>query len=655
MDRKKEILRLIFSSKEYITVNHMANLLDISKKTIRNDLLELEEYVTRFQCEIIKIPGKGIFYHGDLDNIQKLLKSFDHNKEDELHLPVNRQQKILLKLFSSEEAILIKELSIEFYVSRATINKDISILNEWLEQYNVTLEYIKSQGIRIVGKENDQRNAMAMVFSYKQAISIVDVIKYDDFKVIYTEPIRIFEKILKIDFNQLIIMIHKAEKGLSYSFSTEATVSLAMILAVTIIRSKNGHRIVLDYELVATLKCSKEFAIVKEFAEEIEEKFKIRLPEHEKYYMLLHFLGAKVLKDCMMQPLHMQISFQNEEIEKVICQFIQKVQVDIGLYADNNSKLIESLMLHIKPSINRILYGLTIYNPLLKEIKRDYGQIFYIVSKNKTIIDDYFKVELPEDEIAYLVLHFVVAMERNSKKIRILIACASGIGISQLIVVKMERLFKNIDIVAVVSIYEIEQYKDHNIDLLISTVDTNEIEGIKTIVVNPLLSENDIKNISDVINHNQVRINLDYLFYEQNIYLDVDLGNKEKVFKFTHDKLVLNHYVSHQYYETLINREKKGSTYIGNKVAVVHGDMSEVIDNCLQVIKLKKPILWNDKDYVDFIINVVSTKKDSIYFANVFRTIGKYLDDSYFWNRVKSIKKPKEMSELLNKELANDY
>lgn len=654
MGREKEILKLIIGSKGYITVNDIANNLNISAKTVRNDLLKLEECVKKFQCELIKKPGKGIMYNGDLENTQKLINSFDYNKEQELDLPVNRQQKILLKLFTSVEPVLIKELSIDFYVSRATINNDISTLNEWLSQYNVSIKYVKSQGVHIVGKEKEQRNAMAMLFSYNQPVSIADIIKYDDSKVTYTYTFRSIEKALEVDFNKLIIMIQNAEKSLGYVFSTESTINLAMNIAVAISRVKSGHSIILNYELVDTLKCSQEFKIVEEMAKEIEKEYNMQLPKHEKYYMLLHFMGAKILKNDIVQPLEMQCCFHNQEIEEIIREFIQRVQAEIGLHIENDSQLFESLILHIKPSINRILYGLTLHNPLLKEIKENYSEIFGLVSKHKVVIDDYFQITLPEDEIAYLVLHFVVALERSYKSIRILIACASGIGISQLLVAKLERLFKKIEIVDVVSIYEIEQYKSKNIDLIISTVDTEEIEGIKTIVVSPLLSENDINNITDVINHNQLRMNLDDLFYEKNIYLNVDIDNKNKIFKFMHEKLLLHHYVTDQYYETIVNREKKGSTYIGNKVAVVHGDMSEVIDNCLQIIQLKNPIRWNDEDCVDFIINVVCTKKHSIYFKNVFRTLGNYLDDTTFWDRIKSVGNPKEMAELLNKELAND-
>ena len=97
MNRKKEIFKLIFSSKEYITVNDIANSLGISSKTVRNDLLELEVYVANFRCEIVKIPGKGVSYVGDLDNTQKLMTSFDNSKLDKIDSPEYRQQKILLK------------------------------------------------------------------------------------------------------------------------------------------------------------------------------------------------------------------------------------------------------------------------------------------------------------------------------------------------------------------------------------------------------------------------------------------------------------------------------------------------------------------------------------------------------------------------------
>ena len=165
-----------------------------------------------------------------------------------------------------------------------------------------------------------------------------------------------------------------------------------------------------------------------------------------------------------------------------------------------------------------------------------------------------------------------------------------------------------------------------------------------------MLKESDIEKMSKLLHRNQVRQNLDYLFFPENIYINLKFKGKFDVFKFAFSKLSHGKYVTDEFFTTLLNRERIGSTYIGNRVAVVHGDMNEVIDNCLQVMRLSEPLLWEDQNYVDIIINIVSTKDDSIYFSKIFRKMGERLDDKVFWSKLREAENEEKLAELLNWE-----
>ena len=61
-------------------------------------------------------------------------------------------------------------------------------------------------------------------------------------------------------------------------------------------------------------------------------------------------------------------------------------------------------------------------------------------------------------------------------------------------------------------------------------------------------------------------------------------------------------YVSTNFFETVMEREKATTTSIGNNISVTHGAQSEVIEPKLSIAVLDKPIRWND-DEVD--LNVI--------------------------------------------------
>jgi len=654
MDRKKQILILILESKNFISADAIAKQLNISSKTVRNDLEKLEGFCPEYDCEIIKKPGKGLTIKGTHEDIQRLLISLNRERETE-NLPWVRQQQILYLLLSAKEATLIKEISVSLYVSRATINNDLNIINDWLSKYQVDIHYVKNQGVFVKGQETSIREAFKRAIFFRQNTSAADAVKYDGSKVIYSDAIKNLESYYKIDFSEYIDLVHVLKEALGFRLSSEAVVNLAITLVVMVIRIKNGFRVILDYEIAQMLKGCDEFHSIEPIVNQVEDKMAIRFPEADKYYLLLHLLSGKRLKQDALTILLGGSDTNKIEVNKVIRKFIQVVQSDIGITLDKDERLFENLIVHIRPSLNRMLAGLTLQNPLLNEIKKDYYDIFLIVEKSAKVLEECFQLKLPEDEIAFLTLHFAVAIERKSKTIRILVACSSGVGISQLLVAKLERLFKNIEIVDVISIYDIDKYKDKGIELLISTIDIEEIEGIKTIIVNPLMTEADIKNLTEIINRNQVRTDLSHLFRGEYIFTNVQVNNKEEVLLYAYNQLFELGFVSRDFYKGLFKREIIGPTYIGCKVAVIHGEMSHVKRSCLEIISLEKAVLWNDTDYVDFIINVVCTRQDSIIFTKVFKTLGNYLDDEDFWNKLREVKDPFLLANILNKELANDY
>lgn len=79
--------------------------------------------------------------------------------------------------------------------------------------------------------------------------------------------------------------------------------------------------------------------------------------------------------------------------------------------------------------------------------------------------------------------------------------CSSGIGISELLKVKIETAFQNLDIVKVVSSQNIKEMLQNypDIQLVITSVSLQEMLNVKTILVSALLTDEDKKNIQNAI------------------------------------------------------------------------------------------------------------------------------------------------------------
>src|SRR5699024_5713062 len=186
-------------------------------------------------------------------------------------------------------------------------------------------------------------------------------------------------------------------------------------------------------------------------------------------------------------------------VEKLVQRFSQITYQDFN----EDEMLITGLMAHLVPSLNRIKYQLEIRNPLLDEIKEEYGELFEIVKETSKVIQLGDGLVTSDDEIAYLTLHFGAAIERKKYtesplKLNLGVVCASGIGVSSLLSSKIKATFMNINRVVPLSVEAVLNNEIKGIDLLVATLD---IEAkIPTVYVNTLLKEEDLNKIEAAMN-----------------------------------------------------------------------------------------------------------------------------------------------------------
>lgn len=74
-----------------------------------------------------------------------------------------------------------------------------------------------------------------------------------------------------------------------------------------------------------------------------------------------------------------------------------------------NEMVYISLVDHVYTSIVRFLDGVTVKNALLWDIRRFYPEEFFVGTKALDMIEEKFKVRLPEDEAGFIALHLVNA------------------------------------------------------------------------------------------------------------------------------------------------------------------------------------------------------------------------------------------------------
>ena len=176
------------------------------------------------------------------------------------------------------------------------------------------------------------------------------------------------------------------------------------------------------------------------------------------------------------------------QVVKITNSLVNEVSKRMGC---NFIGIVNELQKHMEPLINRLRNNIFINNNLLEQIKMEYTDLFNVVKSASALVFPSCDLSIPDDnEIGYLTLYFAQAIESQSKRINAVIMCATGIGTSELLKIKIEKIFPNFNIIAVTSNNDLSVNKN-NVDLIISTVKVSDKIKVPSVIVSALFTQRD--------------------------------------------------------------------------------------------------------------------------------------------------------------------
>lgn len=650
LERVKEIIVLLASNSAPLTINAIADKLNVSNKTIRNDMPKVQEYIESKGMQLDKRPGVGISIVGPADNKYQLISETKTKNMIEPFSPQDRVNYILKRLFISDKNVTIKELADELYVSKVTIHKDLGNVEEWLGKFNLRLLKKTNYGIEVLGSEENWRNAVASLIALKKENEQLKELLYEDYsgRIDYKTLIKLKE-LVNLDYKQLELIVANAESKLKFKFSDEAFISLIIHIVISIKRIKQKKDINLSKDIMNSLREKDEFKVAKQLSEDVNEKFMVKLPETEIGYILLHILGAK-MQENMGESINLCLQGEENELPiNMAADIVKTAEKVLNISFKNDTQLMNGLILHLRPTVNRLKYGLTLRNPILDDIKENYPQIYGVTWITSTVFEKYLGIKINEDEIGYIALHLAAAVERQIKPLRALVVCTSGIGTSQLLAARLEKHFRQVEIKEIMSLLDLKNSPLNDIDIIISTV---PIDASKPVIcISPILTQNDLKRLSEFINkinngHNDEIYNTKYILREEFIEMSADYKDKEEAIKKMCKKLMEGGYIVEEYLKSAQKREMITSTEVGQGVAIPHGSPEYVKQSQIAVALLKNPIKWND-EMIDIIFLICVAEKDLKMSKHLFRNIYNRIDSGQFLSQLRSSKSKAEIIQYM--------
>ncbi|WP_066895164.1 BglG family transcription antiterminator [Clostridium nigeriense] len=497
-ERCNQILLSIINSEEYITISKLSNIFNVSQRTIRYDLDTIDEFLNDNCCEVLLRKQKlGIGFVKDTNKKNKILEIIGN--QDLSFYALGKEERIniiISEILQCRDFIKIDRLVEKTQTSRATISNDIKYIKKWFKEKNIKLNVVPKKGFVVEGEEYFIRKALLEVIS-----NSIDISKYErnpqmgkntrfNFSL-YKEVEEFFKE---INLEIIKMFLEDVEKDLGIVLTDEGFTNLVINISYSIKRIKEGKSIIETKNYNSIIETN-EFRVIKKLSKKIEDEYKIKINNDEIQFIAIELLGSS-LTNC-----NQRISENWVEINLSVKYLIESISLIEGVDLLNDKQLFLGIVNHLRPAIYRMKNDIILVNPILNEIKAKYTKIFLELKKYVYLVENSFSCKFNDSEIGYLTIHFAAALERNktikSGKKNVVIVCSEGIGTSQMILSTILKRFK-VNVVGVTSKRYLDKVVAKNkVDLIISTILLNT--KIKTIVVNPIISNEDIEMLKDAI------------------------------------------------------------------------------------------------------------------------------------------------------------
>lgn len=588
---------------EYLSANQLADRYKVSNKTVYQDIDKINEFLkdNLIETEVIKIPRKGIKLLSQLENKKihtKILKLSGELKES--FSPEYREKELIRKIFVTQEKVDLYEFSEEMFVTDSTIHRLIDKLNSIFVSFDVKLK-IKRDEIILKGNERNIRKALE--------IFIVKFVPND------RDCLRNLELFFsKEDINNCQKSIIKLSEKYQFHFTDEYLYSL--LLDCLIFKKRNEVNENLTNRLSNLVNDVNHLEVYFFAGELLETILDFPLEKISPYeieamaYNLLAF-GFNIQSVEYMQNV-------NEQVKALI----KKVSSLLSLNLTTDEHLQMMLSTHISKMIIRLRNQNYISNPALEEIKKQYSSLFNVIWLSIRTLSQYYELSIPNEELAFIVIHFQVAIEKIMKPLNIVVICQNGIATSELIMNKLRRIFSSNEKLTTISLRDLDFYDLKNIDLVISTIGLPEL-NIPVIEVSPIITKEELRMIQQFyaeqstdnyrmmktsLNGREFNVaSLNTLLKKPNL-IKINVKSKQECI----ERLILECNVGNQtkeFRESIIHREMLGSTSVYTGIALPHCDPKVVKQSELILMSLDKPIEWG-KNLVSLVLLIAIAEQD---------------------------------------------
>lgn len=491
--RESSILTILLNSRNKHTAQDISEQLNINERTVYRELKNIKATLKTFDLELVTIPSEGFEIQGKSESLSALKQAFQKQNIHQILTVTERVDLVTLILLLEEDFIKMQAIAAELLVSLSTIKKDIAFLTDNLPEKGIRVISKKGEGIKL---ETDviNRHILTLDILTKHVASSEFIAWF----LLKKSKDSFYKKICFQKINEPLHFAYEQLGELKADIDDNDLQELVILLSLWL---NICHLTALPNNSIDTIAIELDQTGNKLYQRMIEKQKTILAkkshPESFLDYLkwIIHLYFQRNHTDEFDLP-----RFDND-IAVSVKAMVNNVEAQLGVKLHGNERQIRDLSAHLRKAVTRINSGLFVRNPMKDEIKKNYLFIFEIVSRaaEEVFGKDFF----PEDELCFLVLYFVMMIDKLSNKaFRVLIVCSSGMGSSKMLTSRLEYEVPEVYVKDIISLTDLHNKDVRDYELVLSTIPL-PLAPEDYLKVSPLLNEQELALVQTKINNHK--------------------------------------------------------------------------------------------------------------------------------------------------------
>lgn len=614
----------IMEQKQSVTVDYLSEKMDVSPKTIKNDIKEINNSLEGHAI-IENKRNSYVFYIFDTDGYEQV-KNKVYAHDDFMNSPNSRIVFIMQKLMNTDCPYLTDELAYDMNIGRSTVNGDLKRLRKILEEYEIEILGKTNTGISLNGDELEIR------------FFILENM-YDGIYKDYPLDSDLIDAIKQI--------------ALEYELDSVAVEYFIKFFTVMIDRFLNGNPLSKLDKKYEELKESSAYIFAREIANNISKVLMTDLPEEEILFISIPIAGMRT-------PTNIK-TIEKLQVKKTTEDLILKIKDKIKQEMNINiqsEQIMHEFMYHIQFMINRMKYGFKIRGIDCEEIKSSNSVAYTVAEVAASVIQNEENIEISNEEIALMSVYFGILIDKSNleknKIYNIAIICGTGRISARVVESNLKKIIKNETVMDLYSNSNIDSEILDKYDLVVSTVKLDIDTKSEIIYIKDVLDRSELKRKIDLLKYSDNKeisfikgmdsIMLGILDENRFFVLDKNYSYSENV-NMMIDILENEGHLDGGFKERIRKREEKSSMIFEDTVAFPHtiNYASKNIELALGVV----PENMSDKKGKDiklvFLLGLPEDDGDDTVLVKIYDEIIKIASDKELVEEISKIENYKDL------------